>query len=416
MTQGRTVAQRLEPLLTRVLGDRPPVRIRAWDGSEVGADGAPTFVISDRRALRRLLWKPGEIGLARAYVAGELDVDGDLLDALAAVFGVLQRSPGEAIRLSAADKAEIVRTAVMLGAVGPEPPPPEEELHLRGTAAAGGDGGLRTHLAPPSDYFAVQLGGVMTYSAGVFEGRDIALDVAQRAAFADVAARLDLPPGGRVLDVGCGWGALASHLAGEHGLRVVGITPVAEHAERARKLVAHAGHGDLVEIRTGDLAEVADGPFDGVVDITGAGEHLGADGFADHARLLYAVLRDGGRLVNTQIVRRPGKVPSGPTFTSGYVFPDGVLLTFAELIDGLEEASFEVRDATSRREDYSRTVRCWVDNLRTQWDECVRITADGAVRARLLYLAAAALALEAGRIEAHRVVAVRRYPYRQNGT
>jgi cyclopropane-fatty-acyl-phospholipid synthase len=145
------VASRLAPLLTTImLGDERdgaaaadlPIQVRAWDGSVVGPAGAPAG--GSRRALRRLLWKPGEMGLVRAYVAGELDIEGDVFAALGAVQRVM-RSGDEPIRLSSDDKREIVRTAVMLGAVGPEPKPPPEEFPpgRRGDRASrAGSGGL----------------------------------------------------------------------------------------------------------------------------------------------------------------------------------------------------------------------------------------------------------------------------------
>lgn len=390
---GEGVAYRLKPLADRILGAGSPLRIRAWDGSEIGPPGAPAVVIRDRRALRRLLWKPGETGLARAYLAGEIDVDGDLVTVLGRLFGIARHGGDGALRLTPREQSEIVRTAVMLGAVGPEPAPPEDE-ELLGVLRYGpaGDGGLATHLRMPVDFYARLLGTPMTYSAAHWPDGATGLTDAQRATFDALGRSLGLEPGMRVLDLGCGWGALAVHLAKQYGVYVLGVTPAGEHAAYAREQAAAAGVAGRAEFREGDVgtaAEVAGdptAPYDAVVSVSGAAEH--ADG-AVFARAARELLRPGGKLVLARLV---GSRPDGPVPSLGTVITD------------LESADLEVRRVHDMRADYVRTIRAWVANLNGNGASAP----SGPVRARLLVLAGTAVGLHAAHLGAYRIAAVRR--------
>jgi cyclopropane-fatty-acyl-phospholipid synthase len=410
------VAVRLAPLLTRILlgpehagGDGArsadaelPIRVRAWDGSSVGPATAPTFVIRHRRALRRLLWKPGEMGLVRAYVAGELDIEGDIFAALGAVQRVM-RHGDEPIRLGSDDKREIVRTAVMLGAVGPEPKPPPEEF-----PAGRNPDGAAGPFGESADFFRLLLGDSMAYSCGDWEGaRD--LEEAQRTMREAVTSRLGLFPGARVLDLNCGWGAFAFYAAQQEPVRVVGLTRSRAQADHIRLRAAEEGLADRVEPRLGDLSVAGDGPYDAVVGLGGAelGGGIGSSGLS--AARLYELLAPGGRLLVQQTLRRPGPHHVRRTFTTSYMFPeDGELRPLGEVISMLEEAGLEVRGVTALREHYARTLRSWAANLRRHWAEAGELASPGRARVWLLYLAASALACESGRIGVHEIYAVRR--------
>ncbi|HEX2312740.1 MAG TPA: class I SAM-dependent methyltransferase [Thermomonospora sp.] len=407
------VAARLAPLLTKILlgpehtGDAEtaaaelPIRVRAWDGSAVGPAAAPTFVIRHRRALRRLLWKPGEMGLVRAYVAGELDIEGDIFAALGAVQRVM-RSGDEPIRLGSDDKREIVRTAVMLGAVGPEPKPPPEEF-------PGGRGADETGpFGESADFFELLLGESMAYSCGDWEGAQD-LDEAQRTMRESVAERLGLFPGARVLDLNCGWGAFAFHAATKESVRVVGLTRSRAQADFVRERAADFGLADRVEPRLGDLNAAGGGPYDAIVGLGGAELGGGVGSAALPADRLFELLAPGGRLLVQQTSRRPGPHSVRRTFTTSYMFPeDGELRPLGEVVSTLEEAGLEVRGVAALREHYARTLRSWAANLRRHWAECGELASPGRARVWLLYLAASALACESGRIGVHEVLAVRR--------
>ncbi|TQM67579.1 cyclopropane-fatty-acyl-phospholipid synthase [Actinomadura hallensis] len=403
------VADRLVPLLTKIMlgeergsADDLPIRVLAWDGSAVGPAAAPAYVIRHRRALRRLLWKPGEVGFARAYIAGELDIEGDVFAALDAVQRVMDG--GEPIRLSADDKRDIVRTAVTLGAVGPEPRPPEEEREVRDLGPMG----------EPAAFFARILGEGLAHGTGLWHGasdldapdldaRDLDardLKAAQDAAHEAVAERLGLFPGARVLDLNCGWGAFALHAAARHGARVVGLARTPGQAEHVRAAAERSGAD--VEVRGWELPEPGDGPYDAIV------------GLADAAPLdrpaapLAGLLAPGGRLVLQQPAGRPAPHRRRRSLATGYPFPDAAgPRPLGALVDELDGAGLEVRGVTVLREHHARTLRAWATRLQRHWTECAELAGPGRARVWLLHLAASALACDNGRIGRYEIRAKR---------
>lgn len=413
------VAGRLEPLLTRIVGSNLPMRIRAYDGSEVGPPDAPVLVIGARRALRRMLWQPNELGLGRAYVAGEVSLDGDIFEALEKAMAVMHRVDDQGVKLTREDKRELIRTAVMLGAVGPEPRPPIEEARLTGQlhSKRRDAEAVRHHYNVGNEYYQHVLGDSMTYSCAYWAKDDASytLDDAQRDKSELVCRKLGLRSGMRFLDVGCGWGTLAMHAAERYGVHAVGVTLSEEQVEYARKRVHEAGLEDRVDIRVQDYRDVVDGPYDAIASV-GMAEHVGAPRYAEYAERLYALLRPGGRLLNHQIASRPeNPAPKRQTFIRAYVFPDGELLPVGQTVQLLEGAGFEVRDVESLREHYALTLRQWVANLQAHWDECVALSSPGRVRIWLIYMAGSALAFESGRIGVNQVLAVRRHPGGRSG-
>ncbi|MFF5857969.1 class I SAM-dependent methyltransferase [Streptomyces sp. NPDC012751] len=408
-------APRLRNLAEQVLGGPLPVRLKAWDGSEAGPPDAPALVLRNRRALRRMLFKPGELGLARAWVSGDLDVEGDLYTALDAMAGLVWERDEDARGLRQAVRDPGVRAAareLLLLAGPPIPPaPPSEEirrprrrLHTRRTDKQA----ISHHYDVGNDFYEIVLGPSMVYSCAYWEDAGT-LESAQRDKLELICAKLGLKEGRRLLDVGCGWGSMAIHAAREHGVSVVGITLSQEQATYARKRVAEEGLADRVEIRVQDYRDVVDGPYDAISSI-GMAEHVGAERYLEYARQLYALLAPGGRLLNHQIARRPQSDESAyevDRFIDAYVFPDGELAPVGTTVTQLERAGFEVRDVESIREHYARTLRRWVANLEADWDHAVRLTSPGRARVWRLYMAASALAFERNRIGVNQVLAVR---------
>ncbi|KJY43784.1 cyclopropane-fatty-acyl-phospholipid synthase [Streptomyces sp. NRRL B-1568] len=415
-------ARRLTALAEQVLGAPPPVRLRAWDRSESGPPGTPVLVIRRRRALRRLLWKPGELGLARAWVAGDIDVEGDLYEALELLAGYFwERGEGSARHSGPAALLHAVRDPSMRAAArellklaGPwaPPAPPVEEARRTG-------GPLHTlrrdkqaishHYDVGNTFYERVLGPSMVYSCAVWESPEATLEEAQRAKLDLVCRKLALEPGMRLLDVGCGWGSMVLHAAREYGVSAVGITLSEEQAAYARKRVAEAGLTDRIEIRVQDYREIADGPFDAISSI-GMAEHVGSAQYAEYAADLHALLKPGGRLLNHQIARRPLRDEEEyrvDEFIDRYVFPDGELAPVGRTVAQLERAGFEVRDVEALREHYALTLRGWVANLEAHWDEAVRLTSPGRARVWRLYMAASALSFERNRIGVNQVLAVR---------
>jgi cyclopropane-fatty-acyl-phospholipid synthase len=373
------------------------------DGTVLGpADARARLVVRSADALRRIVTAPGEIGFARAYVTGELDLEGDIYSALPALLEL--PSARQLARLWLA-------VARLAGPRAFRPlPPPAEEARLRGPrhtrrrdAAA-----ISHHYDVSNAFYRLVLGPSLTYSCAVFEHPDATLEEAQAAKHELVCSKLGLEPGMRLLDVGCGWGSLLRHAAEHHGAHGVGVTISARQAELARERIAEAGLGERIEIRLADYRDVRDGPFD-VISSIGMFEHVGLSRLGLYFSRLYELLRPGGRLLNHGIARPSGRRPPlrRSTFVGRFVFPDGELHELGTVVSAIQNAGFEARHTESLREHYALTLRAWVRNLEANWEEAVAEV--GAPRARIwrLYMAGSALGFEAGRLQVHQALAVR---------
>jgi cyclopropane-fatty-acyl-phospholipid synthase len=408
-TPHHDTATKLSNLLQTLLQTPLPIRIRAWDGSTAGPADAPTLVIRHKRALRRLMWQPNDLGLARAYVSGEMDVEGDLYEALNRLAAQLWRSPD----LKDVPVRSVVRDMLGLGVLGTQPKPPPEEMVVSGTrhSRRRDRQAISHHYDVGNDFYRIVLGESMVYSCAYWAS-DVpgyGLADAQRDKLDLICRKLALKSGMRLLDVGCGWGSLAIHAAREYGVHVLGITLSTEQADYARKQVAEAGLTGQVEIRIQDYRDVEDGPFDAISSV-GMAEHVGTEPYRQYAQILYGQLKPGGRLLNHQISRLhlPPKAPHQQrSFIDAYVFPDGELAPIGTTVTLLEEAGFEVRDVHALREHYGRTLRAWVANLEADWSTAVRLVGPGRARVWRLYMAACALAFEQSRIGVNQVLAVR---------
>ncbi|MGW4898719.1 class I SAM-dependent methyltransferase [Kitasatospora sp. NPDC004240] len=416
------LARELVGALEGLLGVPLPLRVRIWSGGVAGPPGAPTLVLRNRRALRRLLWQPNELGLARAYVSGDLDLapGTDLYEVLTAVAHFAESPDIRQLRLGPADAlgprgrralAALLRT----GAVGPQPAPPPEEVrrprgrpHSRGRDRAA----IQHHYDVGNDFYGLVLGPSMVYSCAYWTPAAKSLEAAQEAKLDLICRKLGLRPGMRLLDVGCGWGSLLLHAARHYGVTAVGVSISAEQVALARQRVERAGLADRIEVRLQDYREVPDGPFDAISSV-GMAEHVGSEQYLVYAGALYGLLAPGGRLLNHQISRRPA--PAGERyrpspFISHYVFPDGELSPVGNTVALLERAGFEVRDVEALREHYGLTLREWVANLEAHWTEAVRLAGRGRSRVWRLYMAASALAFEENRIGINQILAVRARP------
>jgi cyclopropane-fatty-acyl-phospholipid synthase len=401
------VAERLAPLLVSLLGPRPPVAIAFWDGSGYGPrTSSSRIVIRSPDALARIVQSPGELGLARAYVAGDLDVEGDIFDLLRL------REVREDVRLSAREWMAAVRSTVSVGALRLRPmtPPPEEarlggRLHSRKRDADA----ISHHYDVSNEFYRIVLGPTMTYSCAYFSSAEQSLDDAQIDKIELICRKLRLRPGERLLDVGCGWGTLAIHAAQHFGAQVVGVTLSQRQADLAAKRVAEAGMAHRVEIRVQDERDVDDGPYDAVSSV-GMFEHVGASRLQAYFTHLFELLRPGGRLLNHGISRPAGQGRSRfrrKSFIDSYVFPDGELHEVGAVVTSMQESGFEVRDLESLREHYALTLRRWVSNLEAGQQDAIAHTSDGRYRVWRLYMAACAVNFELGNTQVHQVLGIR---------
>jgi cyclopropane-fatty-acyl-phospholipid synthase len=376
-----------EPLtreIERAFPERP-FTIELWDGSRIpSTNGAgPTFTARSKDALAYAVAAPGQLGLGRAYVAGEIEVDD-----MDAVIGLL--NDWQPPSVGAATKARLIAAALRAAGVRRPPPAPKAEIHLRGRkhSSERDREAVRHHYDVGNEFFSLFLDESMTYSCAIFSRGATTLEEAQETKLDLVCTKLGLQEGERVLDVGCGWGSFVMHAASRYGVEAVGITLSEPQAELARQRVAEAGLADRVEIRVQDYRELAGESFDAVASI-GMVEHVGEAQIDRYAEQLASMLRPGGRLLDHGISRlRHGSVEGGP-FSERYVFPDGETLHVSRVILALERAGFIVRHVEEFGADYAETLQHWIANLDQNLERAEQIAGPERLRVWRLYLRAA---------------------------
>ncbi len=376
---------------------------------EAGSGLGPVAVIRNRRALRRLLWHPDELGLARAYVTGDLDVEGDLDDGFRRIWS-FARSRDRAVRIGAREQFRAAGLALRLGIVGLPPRAPASEAKVRGRLhSRSRDRAVIAHHYDLSNHFySLILDEHMAYSCAYFtsDAASYSLADAQRDKLELVCRKLALAPGMRLLDVGCGWGSLGIHAARHHGVHVTGVTLSREQLDFARKRAADAGVQDLVEFRLQDYRDVADGPYDAASSIE-MGEHVGAQHYPVFVDTVHRLLRPEGRFLVQQMSRPAGSAPGGGAFIEAYIAPDMHMRPVGETVSLLEAGGFEVRDVHALREHYVRTAAEWRANFESRWDDVVALVGEEVARVWRLYLVGGALAFEQGRMGVDQILAVK---------
>jgi len=405
-------AGRLQALIRDIAGVELPVRLRVWDGSSAGPVDAPVLILRNRRALRRLLWAPGELGLARAYVTGDLDVEGDLTDGFRRAWGA---APARRVRLSVADRLRSAGAALRLGVIGPPPPAPASEarlsgrLHTRGRDRAA----IAHHYDLSNEFYRLLLDDHMAYSSAVFDpdhdGQT--LHGAQTAKLDLICRKLRLQPGQRLLDIGCGWGSLILHAATHYGVHATGVTLSAQQRAFITERVAQRGLNDSVDVQLRDYRELADvagisGAFDAVSSIE-MGEHVGEEHYPVYAAIMFDALKPTGRLLLQQMSRHLGTAPGGGAFIERYIAPDMHMRPLWQTVRHVQNAGFEILGVEAMREHYVRTVDHWLATFDKHYPEFVALTGEEVARVWRLYLVGGRLAFEQGRMGVDQILAAK---------
>ncbi len=396
-------------MLAGVLVERP-FAVELWDGTTLpptGPSGGPTFRVRSPRALGHVLRAPGQLGLGRAYVSGEIEVDD--VDAVLELLDGYRVPP-----LGTRAKARLAAAAVRAGALRSIPRAPANELRPQGRrhSRERDRRAVTHHYDVSNEFFRLLLGESMTYSCAIFSRGARTLEEAQRAKLEIVCAKLELRAGERLLDVGCGWGSLALHAAREHGVHVCAVTLSEPQAALARERASAAGLADRIEIRVADYRDLVGERFDAIASI-GMVEHVGAVNIDAYARQLAAVLAPGGRLLNHGIARlRHGDPEAGP-FSERFVFPDAAPLHVSRVLVAIEATGLEPTHIESFRPDYVRTLREWARNLDQHAERAEALIGPERMRVWRLYVRAARRGFDNGftsifQILAHRPTQRRR--------
>ncbi len=398
--------------ISRLMPGGVPFRFTAYDGSTAGpAEAAITVRLLNQRGLSYLLTAPGDLGMARAYVSGDLEIEGahpgDPYDAMLLLMNQLRfkmPSPAEGLR--------IVRSLGVTH-LKPPPPPPQEHLprwrrvfeglrHSKERDAVA----IHKHYDVSNRFYEMVLGPSMTYTCAVFPDEDVTLEQAQAEKYDLVCRKLDLRSGQRLLDIGSGWGGMVRHAAREYGVTAVGVTLSKAQAEWAQETIAREGLSDRAEVRHGDYRDVHDSGFDALSSI-GLTEHIGVRNYPSYFGFILDKLRPGGRLLNHCITRPDNRSTDIGAFIDRYVFPDGELTGAGRIICAAQDAGLEVRHEENLREHYALTLKGWCRNLVANWDACVDEVGIGTAKVWGLYMAGSRLGFERNEIQLHQVLAVR---------
>jgi cyclopropane-fatty-acyl-phospholipid synthase len=369
-----------------------PFTIEFWDGTRLAATngGGPTFYVRSPRAAAHVLRAPGQLGLGRAYVSGEIEVDD--IDAVIEVLDGWQPPS-----LDQRDRARLLLGAVRAAGLTLPPPRPAAELRPSGHrhSKERDARAVRHHYDVSNEFFSLFLDESMTYSCAIFSLGAETLEQAQEEKLEMVARKLALKEGDRVLDVGCGWGSFPLLAATRHGASVVGITLSPPQAEEARRRAEAAGVSDRVDIRVMDYRDLTGERFDAIASI-GMVEHVGAENIDLYAKTLAGLLSPGGRLLNHGIARlRHTDAEAGP-FSERYVFPDAVPLHLSRVLLALERAGFVTHHVEGFADDYAETLRHWTRRLEENLDRALRLAGPERLRVWRLYLRMARNGFESG--------------------
>jgi cyclopropane-fatty-acyl-phospholipid synthase len=387
--------------------------VRYWDGSVDHNDaGFTQFRLGINRpgALRRMLLRPSELSIVESYLSGDIDIDGGFESAmgLADQIGEHVRSPRVLARLvrhllalpsqDAVDDVRVARSEAVVERVGKPHDP------TRDRAA------IQFHYDVGNDFYQLWLDEQMVYSCAYYHDPSDSLEEAQRAKLDLICRKLRLRPGHRLLDVGCGWGALIMHASRHYGVTAVGITLSDAQATLARERIAAAGLADRCRVEIRDYRALPpDAHFDRISSV-GMIEHVGQAQLRAYFDALHRALVPGGLLLNHGITSMKEAHPRGPlawlegklwqrdAFIHQYVFPDGKLTAYQSVIAAAEAAGFETRDTESLREHYALTLRAWVARLVEQHDRAVALTSERIFRIWRLYMTASAYAFVHARI------------------
>ncbi len=397
---------KLAEVFTMVVPEERGVGFRAFDGSAAGPPDASVLLdVRTPRAVEYLASAPSQLGLARAYVAGDLEIVGDPYEAMMRLY------PPAKPRLTLAEKVRLFGSFLPAALKRPTPPPQERQLsgsrHSKGRDADA----IHHHYDVSNRFYRWVLGPSMAYTCAVFPTADASLETAQEAKFDLVCRKLGLKPGMTLLDIGCGWGGMVLHAVKHYGVNAIGVTLSAHQAEWGQQAIESQGLAGQAQIRFSDYRDVPETDFDAVSSI-GLTEHIGRENYPSYFAFAFGKLKPEGRMLNHTITRPNDAEPShyGESFINRYVFPDGELSGPGHIMSTMNAAGFEIRHEENLREHYSLTLKHWCQNLEDHWDEAVEEAGLGTARVWRLYMAASRMGFDLNTIQLHQTLGVKLAP------
>ncbi|WP_408896007.1 class I SAM-dependent methyltransferase [Nocardioides sp. R1-1] len=411
--------QGIAPTLASLFPGGLPLWLKAYDGSVAGDLDLPYGMeLVSERGLSYIMTAPGDLGLARAYVAGDLVLHGAHPGDPYPAFSLLK----DHTDFGLPGPLELVGMLRTLGLshLVPPPPPPQEHLpawrlRLEGLRSLSWWGrhsqerdadAIHHHYDVSNAFYEHVLGPSMTYTCAVYPNDEATLEEAQEHKYDLICRKLGLEPGQRLLDIGCGWGGMVRHAAKHYGVRVIGVTLSREQATWAQEEIKRQGLDDLAEVRHCDYRDVEEDGFDAVSSI-GLTEHIGIANYPAYFSFIARKLKPQGRMLNHCITRHDNAERRTGAFIDRYVFPDGELAGSGTIVRAVEDAGLEVQHHENFRVHYAKTLAGWCRNLADNWDACVAETDEGTARVWGLYMAGSRIAFERNEIQLHHVLATR---------
>lgn len=406
---------KISEILELISDGNIPLRFTAYDGSVAGPEDAKIGLnLKSPRGTTYLATAPGDLGMARAYVSGDLEATGvhpgDPYELLALM--------GDELHFRRPSAMTLTSIARSLGwdVLRPIAPPPQEAIPrwrriaegLRHSKTRDAEA-IHHHYDVSNRFYEMVLGPSMTYTCAAFENVEQSLEAAQENKYRLVFDKLGLQPGDRLLDIGCGWGSMVRYAA-RRGVQVIGVTLSQEQASWAQKAIEDEGLSDLAEVRFSDYRDVPETNFDAISSI-GLTEHIGVGNYPAYFTFIQSKLRDGGRLLNHSITRPDNRAHAkAGSFIDRYVFPDGELTGSGRIITEIQDVGLEVRHEENLREHYALTLAGWCQNLVDNWDACVAEAGEGTARVWGLYMAGSRLGFERNVVQLHQILAVKLGP------
>jgi len=386
--------------------------MRLWDGTELPADGRPSFqlVLNHAGALRRMFRTPIELSLGEAFILNDFDIEGDIFSTFSLMESIATRS---------FSMGEIVSIGLGLSALpasGPARAQGRGPAQLRGAVHSRERDlvAVQYHYDVGNDFYSLWLDRNLQYSCGYFPTGTEDLDAAQERKMEHICRKLRLQAGERLLDIGCGWGGLARYAAKNYGVDVLGVTLSKNQKTYADEQIARAGLQGRVAVELKDYRDLGDASFDKIVSV-GMFEHVGRSHLPEYFDQVYRLLKPGGLFLNHGISRRASteedrhsfvqeRILGRGTFLQKYIFPDGELMPVSEVNVMAENAGFEVRDVENLREHYALTLRHWVNRLAARREQAVKASDEVTYRTWRLYMSASAYGFESGSVNVNQTL------------